>query len=188
MVAGQASSLFSPPSDLASLENPSTLQLAQPAIHPGEPKFTRVSSATSLFLEESLQPLFVFNLFICHLANLSQTWKKVGHCQLLQSQAWKVSSYTCFPPGFLNKFQTEALESTSICMSQETSMSNAISVHQQQDGTGHCPQAARAQVCHRGVTPEHSNHWSHMLRFLFIKWIPLVQIIIRRKSPMDSII
>lgn len=29
----------------------------------------------------------------------------VGHCQLLRSGAWEVSSYTCFPSGFLNKFQ-----------------------------------------------------------------------------------
>lgn len=125
-VAGQVWSLFSPPSDPASLENQPILQPAQPAIHPGEPKFPGVSSAPSLFLEESLHPLFLFNLFMCPLTNSSHPWNKVGHCQLLQSQGWTVSSYTCFPSGFPNKFLTEALErALSIRVSQETSTGNA---------------------------------------------------------------
>lgn len=125
IVAGQVSGLSSPPSDPASLEKQHILQLAQPAIHPRKPKFSGVSSATSLFLGQSLDPLSVFNLFICHLTNSSHTWNKVGHCQLLKSQAQRVSSYTCFPSRFLNKFQTEALESITVHVSQETSTGSA---------------------------------------------------------------
>lgn len=112
---------FSSPSDPASLEMQPILQLAQLGIHPEEPKLTRVSGATSLFLEESLQPLFEFNLLICYFTKLSHAWSKVGHCQLLQSQAWRLSSYTYFPSGFSTNF-SGTWKGIHLCESRDSRM------------------------------------------------------------------
>lgn len=50
----------------------------------------------------------------------------VGHCQLLQSTAWEVSSYMCFPPVFLKKKKKIKSQGEALQMSQQASM---LSVH-----------------------------------------------------------
>lgn len=49
----------------------------------------------------------------------------VGHCQLLQSTAWEVSSYMCFPAVFLKKKKIKS-QGEALQMSQQASM---LSVH-----------------------------------------------------------
>lgn len=86
---------------------------------------------------------------------MEQGMTVAGRCRLLWSSAGEVSSYMCFPSGFLNKFQTEALKSISSRMSQQTSASSTDS---RIGLAAACRQRRQKEVCQRGVTPEHNGH------------------------------